>query len=287
VGSAIQDLEISYRPVELRSAIAEAATEGRTVERKDVRWRSDGVELLFDVTVTPLTLPGGVSLGTTISFIDVTEAHQLRSDLEQTNRDLETAYEELQSTNEELETTNEELQSTIEELETTNEELQSSNEELETTNEELQSTNDQLQSVNQELQVSSAQIDRVNAYLEGILTGLHQGVVVLDRSGNVQVWNRWAEDLWGLRSDEVRGTAFDELDIGLPVRKLRPSIRACLEGRGDGSVQTLPSRNRKGQSIDCRVLCTPLSLDGTVDGVIMVMEATDGTARSPDQGLNR
>jgi two-component system CheB/CheR fusion protein len=279
VGSAIQDLEISYRPVELRSAIAEANAEGRSVTRSGVHWRFDGVEMLFDVTVTPIAVPGGAPLGTTISFIDVTEAHQLRTDLEQTTRDLETAYEELQSTNEELETTNEELQSTIEELETTNEELQSSNEELETTNEELQSTNDQLQSVNEELQVSSAQIDRANAFLEGILSGVHQGVVVLDRSAAVQVWNRWAEDLWGLRADEVRGMTFDDLDIGLPVRKLRSSISACLEGRGDTHARVLASRNRKGQSIDCRVLCTPLSLDGTVDGVIMVMEKADAPAQ--------
>jgi two-component system CheB/CheR fusion protein len=279
VGSAIQDLEISYRPAELRSAIAEAIAEGRIVARDGVRWRVDGVEVHFDVIVTPLMHPGGAPVGTTISFIDVTEADQLRTDLERMNRDLETAYEELQSTNEELETTNEELQSTIEELETTNEELQSSNEELETTNEELQSTNDELQSVNEELQVSSAQIDRANAFLEGILSGVHQGVVVLDRSATVQVWNRWAEDLWGLRADEVRGMTFDGLDIGLPVRKLRSSISACLEGRGDTHARVLASRNRKGQSIDCRVLCTPLSLNGTVDGVIMVMEKEDAPAK--------
>jgi two-component system CheB/CheR fusion protein len=142
----------------------------------------------------------------------------------------------------------------------------------------LQSSNDELQSVNQELHVSSAHIDRANAFLEGILTGLHQGVVVLDRSATVQVWNRWAEDLWGLRADEVKGEAFDELDIGLPVRKLRSSIRSCLEGRGDGRAHVLASRNRKGQSIRCRVLCTPLSLDGTVDGVIMIMEEADAPA---------
>jgi two-component system CheB/CheR fusion protein len=61
-------------------------------------------------------------------FHEVTEAWQLREELERANRQLESAYAELQSTNEELETTNEKLQSTVEESETTNEELQSTHE---------------------------------------------------------------------------------------------------------------------------------------------------------------
>ena len=115
--------------------------------------------------------------------------------------------EELQSTNEELETTNEELQSTVEELETTNEELQSTNEELETMNEELQSTNEELQTINDEARERSDQLDELNAFLESILTELAGGVgwwTAISRSE----WNRRAEDMWGLRPDEVRARTF-------------------------------------------------------------------------------
>src|SRR5262249_31526109 len=116
-----------------------------------VSWTSPvGDHLVFDVEVLPL-LAGDEVLGVSISFVDVTRAHEMSTELEHSRRELETAYEEIQSTVEELETTNEELQSTNEELETTNEELQSTNEELETMNEELQSTNEELETINTEL----------------------------------------------------------------------------------------------------------------------------------------
>src|SRR5262249_25137339 len=155
------------------------------------------------------------------TYTDVTAQKKLQEDLQQSNREVESAYEELQSTNEELETTNEELQSTVEELETTNEELQSTNEELETMNEELQSANEELQTMNDELRKGGDELNQANGSLESILTGLRSGVAVLDPELRVTVWNNQAEDLWGLRKEEVEGKHFLNLDIGLPVGELR------------------------------------------------------------------
>jgi two-component system CheB/CheR fusion protein len=270
LGLPLQNLELSYRPLELRSIIADALTADRPVERKGVRW-SDDDRRLFDVTVTPLSRPDGPRVGVAVSFVDVTRYHRLQEELEQSNRDLEAAYEELQSTNEELETTNEELQSTIEELETTNEELQSTNEELETTNEELQSTNDELHGLNDQLEARGVDLDRLNLHLNGILTGLRLGIVVLDRQLTVQLWNRWSEDLWGLRGSEVAAQSFLDLDIGLPVDRLAAPIRRCLDSRESLEVQ-VPARNRRGQDISCRIVFSPLAVDDRVDGVILVME---------------
>ena len=56
---------------------------------------------------------------------------------------------------------------------------------------------------------------------------------MLDENYNVLMWNHRAEDLWGLRADEVRGKSFLGLDIGLPVGELRPLVRACLSGERD------------------------------------------------------
>jgi two-component system CheB/CheR fusion protein len=138
LGRPIQDLEMSYRPVELRSLIEQATRERRPVAVKDVEWQTLGRDTrFFDVSVVPLFDGGARPIGVTVSFSDVSRIQELQTQLNRSRQDLETAYEELQSTNEELETTNEELQSTVEELETTNEELQSTNEELETMNEEL------------------------------------------------------------------------------------------------------------------------------------------------------
>ena len=138
-GRPVQDLELSYRPLELRTHLDVAVAERRTVDVEGIRLRVGDQERVLDVKLAPL-MSDGVSLGTSITYRDVTDSHTLKIDISAAKHELEEAYDELQSTDEELETTNEELQSTNEELETTNEELQSTNEELETTNDELQST---------------------------------------------------------------------------------------------------------------------------------------------------
>jgi two-component system, chemotaxis family, CheB/CheR fusion protein len=229
--------------------------------------------LYIDVQITPLTDADAGLLGVILSFRDVTEPRRLREELQLANRQLETAYEELQSTNEELETTNEELQSTVEELETTNEELQSTNEELETMNEELQSTNDELQAINDELRDRSGELDHANRFLETILTGLRAGVTVLDTDMRVLVWNRRAEDLWGLRQEEIVGEHFLNLDIGLPTGQLRSLIRRTLSGEAGPHEVILPAVNRRGRTIQVRVAGSPLSgADGLATGAILLME---------------
>jgi two-component system CheB/CheR fusion protein len=174
-----------------------------------------------------------------------------------------------------METTNEELQSTVEELETTNEELQSTNEELETMNEELQSTNEELDTVNVEMRARTGELDRVNTFLESILTSLHRGVVVLNRDLAVLAWNRGAEELWGLRGEEVSGRHFLNLDIGLPVHELQPAIRRSLAGDAEETVR-LAARNRRGRDIACDVDCMPFRTNGEILGVILLMTEVDG-----------
>jgi two-component system CheB/CheR fusion protein len=274
LGRAIQDLKISYRPVEIRSCIDQAYSERLPILIRDIEWHAPGGEPRWlDVQVTPLSDVGGALIGASISFSDVTAAKRLQRDLEHANQELETAYEELQSTNEELETTNEELQSTVEELETTNEELQSTNEELETMNEELQSTNEELQTINEELRQRSEELNTVNAFLESILTSLRGGVAVIDTDLKVLVWNDQANELWGLHAEEVVGHHFLGLDIGLPVERLKQPLRECMSGVRNYIEVELDCTNRRGRTIRCRVTCSPLlGAEHTVRGVIVMME---------------
>jgi two-component system CheB/CheR fusion protein len=275
IGRPLHDLEISYRPLDLRSMLDEAYRNRRPVGIRDIERRgSNGDPQFFDVEVVPL-LEKGTPLGASISFTDVSGYNLIYRDLERSKHDLETASEELQSTNEELETTNEELQSTVEELETTNEELQSSNEELETMNEELESTNTELQTINTELQERSLQLDRVNAFMEQIMANLQLGVAVLDKDLRVQLWNRRAVDLWGVQAEETIGKPLLGLDIGLPLAQLANPIKKCLNGNDGFQEVTLPATNRRGKSFSCRVQCTAM---GGLDGgrsVILLMEAID------------
>jgi two-component system CheB/CheR fusion protein len=278
IGRPLQDLEISYRPAELRSLIEQAYAERRAATQTSVERRfPDGERQYFDISVSPL-LEAGQPVGVAITFIDVTRYSRLSEELQRTREEIQTANEELQSSNEELETTNEELQSSNEELETTNEQLQSTNEELETMNEELQSTNAELQTVNEELRQRTDEMNHLNAFLESVLAGMRAAAVVVNKNLDVLVWNRRAEDLWGLRPDEVQGRSLLNLDIGLPVSELRDLVRPCLAGEREHQEIVLDAVNRRGKKIQCRITCSPLlSAARKHDGAILLMQEVDGS----------
>jgi two-component system CheB/CheR fusion protein len=282
LGRHLREAEFSFRPTDLRGPVERVLRERRQLTIYDVPWQtpySTEDPVTLDIVISPLESQGGVL----ITFLDVTRYQHLRTDLEQSRRELETAYEELQSTVEELETTNEELQSTNEELETTNEELHSTNEELETMNEELQSTNEELETINNELRERSAEVSELNLFLESILSSLQSAVVVLGPEMEIRAWNRQAEELWGLRADEVIGSHFLNLDIGFPVEKLRLPIRNCLSGRADRAQVVQSAVNRRGRQIECTVDVSGLKGEGMTKGVILMMDATaQGPIRAAD-----
>jgi two-component system CheB/CheR fusion protein len=278
IGRPLKDLELSYRPFELRSCLEQAFAEGRAIGLSDGRWSGPGgQDMYFDLLVVPLSDGAGGFAGASVYFTDVTRQRRLQDEVQRAHQELQTALEELQSTNEELETTNEELQSTVEELETTNEELQSTNEELETMNEELQSTNEELQALNDEARERTDHMADLNAFLESILRGLRSGVVVVDQDLHIRQWNHHAEDMWGLRAEEVLQRNFLNLDTGLPVEQLRAPIRACLQGESEHLQVQVQAINRRGRPIRLRVTCTPLSAAlPDVRGVILLLDEVEG-----------
>jgi two-component system, chemotaxis family, CheB/CheR fusion protein len=279
VGRPLQDLKISYRPAELRSLLDRAYADRRPFLVRDVEWPTAGGETRWlELQVVPIMDPPTGVLGASVSFSDVTGAKRLQGELEHANQEIEAAYEELQSTNEELETTNEELQSTVEELETTNEELQSTNEELETMNEELQSTNEELSTMNDEVRIRSVEVGDLNAFLESVLSSLRGAVIVMDTELRVTVWNPGAQELWGLRPEEVIGNNFLTLDIGVPVEKLKQPIKSIVSGGKVTIDLDLSCTNRRGKSIRCGVSVAPLmGAQGAIRGAILVMTTSNGS----------
>ncbi|HST08024.1 MAG TPA: PAS domain S-box protein, partial [Gemmatimonadaceae bacterium] len=274
IGRPIQDLELSYRPVELRSLLEQVHREERGARVSDVLWTIVGEERWFNVSLLPLFDHLRSMVGVSVIFEDITQDHALKLELERSHSELETAYEELESSNEELETTNEELQSTVEEMETTNEELQSTNEELETMNEELQSTNDELGSINEELAKRGSQLKEMNHFLEAVFASLRGGVAVVDPDMMIKVWNHRAEDLWGVRSDEVVNTPLSQLDIGLPLAEVRQMLQSALTDGNHPQEKQIPATSRKGRKIVCKVTVTPIKRPDDPDplGGIILME---------------
>jgi two-component system, chemotaxis family, CheB/CheR fusion protein len=273
IGRQLSDLEISYRPVDLRPHLARVWNEQRGAELQAVQWRSSTAQdRHLDVRIVPLS-SGGTVVGALLAYVDVSASHSLEEQLGIARGELDTAHEELQSTVEELETTNEELQSTNEELETTNEELQSTNEELETMNEELQSTNEELETMNDELRERTLELNDVNAFLETILTSMGVSVAVLDSQLNVQIWNAHSRELWGVTPQEAEGHHILNLDTGIPVDQLKGPLTACLSGASDREELVVEAINRRGKPFRCGIVVVPLRSPEGISGAILMMEA--------------
>jgi two-component system CheB/CheR fusion protein len=273
IGRPLKDLELSYKPADLRTPIDRATRDRRQVVLSAVdHSMPDGSFRQYDIQVAPLLDEDGSVIGAGVSFVDVTQVMQLRGEVERSKQEIETAYEELQSSNEELETTNEELQSTVEELETTNEELQSSNEELETANEELETTNTELQAINTDLRQRTDEVGQLNMFLLAISGSIRMGAVVLDPAFNVRVWNDQAAEMWGLRSEEVTGKPFFDLDIGLPTKDLRGIVRTVMRGKPPQDEVVVKAVTRRGRQIRCRVVASNLPATRQPVGVVLLME---------------
>ena len=247
LGRPFQDLEVSYRPLELRSHLVKVTETSTPVWLREVEWRRSGPDPVFvDVHVVPLLDGSGSVGGASISFTDVTRFRQLRIEVELANRQLEAAYQGLQSTNEELETMNGELQSA---------------------NDERQSTSGQLRHRTQE-------ISELNAFMAAILGSMQGAVIVVDRDLVVRVWTPRACDLWGLRADEAIGHHLLNLDSGLPTSELHPWLRAVVSGQQPAVVdQHLRAVNRRGRPVELRITVTPLQSDEQApSGALVSME---------------
>ncbi|NJR80384.1 CheR family methyltransferase [Sphingomonas corticis] len=281
IGRPFQDLPISYRPLELRAPIEQAMRERRVIRLEHQEYHQSPAETIrLTIELRPLFHPqDGSVYASLLSFTNTTQIHAMQRELEAAQESLEQSIEELQSANEELETTNEELQSTNEELETTNEELQSTNEELETINEEARSSNEEMESTNEELRLQAEQAVSYKTYLESVLRSMNVGVVVIDAAHVVRSWNRWSENAWGLRAEEVVGTAFDALDIGFPVHLLRGDLLTVQSGR-EAAEQVLEGVDRRGRPILCRVRVAPLSAEDA--GMVIAFEDITEERRRED-----
>jgi two-component system CheB/CheR fusion protein len=100
-------------------------------------------------------------------------------------------------------------------------------------------------------------------------------VVVVDKELRVKGWNKRAEDLWGLRQDEVDGEHFLNLDFGLHVDRLRQPIRSILSGEQDSQTLRMDAVNRRGRSVQVDIGFSPLGTDRNVRGVILMMQTVD------------
>jgi two-component system, chemotaxis family, CheB/CheR fusion protein len=139
-------------------------------------------------------------------------------------------------------------------------------------NEELQSMNDELQFSNESLRDRQEELDRLNDFMSSVLGSMNSGVAVVDADMRILAWNSRAEDLWGVRADEAIGRHLLNLDIGLPLESLRPTIRAQLsEEPPEPATSTLDAVNRRGRALQVRVTITHLIDQRTTSPAAMLV----------------
>jgi two-component system CheB/CheR fusion protein len=125
--------------------------------------------------------------------------------------------------------------------------------------------------MNDELRDRTDEALQANSYLSSILSSMAQAVVVVDPQLRITKWSRAATDLWGLREDEIEGENLLNLDIGVPVGKLREPVWGVLAGRDEDPV-VLDGHDRRGRPVRCEVSVAQLRshLD-EIQGAILVM----------------
>src|SRR5207302_1592672 len=85
----------------------------------------------------------------------------------------------------------------------------------------------------------------------------------------------WRPPTRGCRTEEGVNQTMLRLAIGLPVDQLAGPITESLNGKGTRYREvTVEATNRRGKSIGCRVVCTPLvgPRGGQPQGVVVLME---------------
>jgi two-component system CheB/CheR fusion protein len=129
--------------------------------------------------------------------------------------------------------------------------------------------------MNDELRERTDETLHANTFLASVLSSIQQGVVVVDRALRIVAWSSPAARLWGLRDDEVEGEHLLNLDIGLPVQRLRDPIRHVLAGEEAPDLE-LEGHDRRGKPVRVRIAFAPLQNRPDADeptGAILLISA--------------
>jgi two-component system, chemotaxis family, CheB/CheR fusion protein len=278
---------------DLRSAIARARKENRTIKKQNVLLKNGtggdqkGESSRFvNFEVVPIVTAQVKESYFMVVFVESkgSEAPRrapslkrdkdrefLESEVKKLSLELAATKEHLQAVIETHEATNEELQSANEEILSSNEELQSTNEELETAKEELQSTNEELTTVNDELRNRNNEVNLTNNDLTNVLSSIDIAVMMVGADLKIRRFTERAQSLFGLLPGEV-GRPLHNINpvIEIPdlqhsvlqvMSSLKPAKKTLSDGKGNGfQLRVLPYRTVEGQVDGAVIALFDLSL---------------------------
>ena len=276
----------------LRSAIAEALEQDKTVRRENVRIEQGGTARLIHFEVAPLRnlrercllvffreaqpSPPALRPGDLASASpEAAHARADRQRIAELESELAETREYLESVRETHDAATEELQSASEETLSANEELQSLNEELTTSKEELESSNEELTTLNDELASRNAELARLDNDLVNVQTSAHLVIVLLGRDLRIRRFSLQAQKQFNLLP----------ADIGRPLGHVRHRLAIDdIETLVAKVVATSVPFERDVEDRDGRwysLRLRPYVMhDGRVDGAVLVLVDIDTLKRS-------
>jgi two-component system CheB/CheR fusion protein len=145
----------------------------------------------------------------------------------QVEQELADTKEYLQAIIDQQDETQAELQAAFESSRSANEEFQSTNEELESTKEELQSVNEELNTLNEQLQQRNAELTARAAEVSGLLEAMEIPLFLLTPDLRLYAFNAKAEAKLRLVRTHV-GRPIAELPLPLPLADLKEMVEQAL-----------------------------------------------------------
>ena len=232
-------LQLAHRDLrlDLRAALARAASDGQPVQVEGVRLGQNGDASFVDLVVGAIRDDAGRSRSYVVLFKDsgsgrgdaelTTVASGQSWHAQRLEAELRSTQERLQATNEVLESTNEELKASNEEYQALNEELQSMNEELQTSKEELQSVNEELTTLNGELGHRVRELRRANSDLQNLMEATQIATLFLDNELRVASFTPAAMALFHLVESD-RGRPIGHIKARISYDALQDDARRVL-----------------------------------------------------------
>jgi len=230
---------------ELRNAIHNAIKTNQAVRKMGIEMSRDvekNIAQIVNIEVAPLKVEGEEPLLIIVFMgqqIDLPEYPQFGAKnnsiakdrrIKKLEEELMSERADMRSITHDQEAANEELQSANEEIISSNEELQSLNEELETSKEEIEATNEELITSNQELHIRIQQIEELYTYYEGIISTVHEPVLILDKYMRIISTNKSFCKVFHVIEDEIIGIILYKLgDSQWNLPRLRELLEEIVQ----------------------------------------------------------
>lgn len=296
----------------LRSAINQARKDNKTARKENVRVKQNGKSRTVNLEVIPLRNlrersflilfeeVGGTSVERKQAGRSRPPGPEERRRVAELETELSDMREYLQLIQEQHEAANEEVQSSNEEIQSANEELQSVNEELETSKEELESANEELTTVNDEMSNRNVELNRLNNDIINFQTSAKLAILLLGRDLSIRRFSPQAEKQFELLA----------ADVGRPIKHIRHGLLEAEPASPHNEERGAPGSGSAQNPLDLETLVVGviadvreqerevldkggrwhalrvrpyITLDGKVDGAVLVLLDIDALKRSEQE----